>query len=62
MKKRNHQPKSQRCGNLKSLFREAARALGITEGEFWVWYGSPVILLASQEIWNRKENRSNGNG
>lgn len=26
------------------LWREAANALRITCGEFWVWYGSPLML------------------
>lgn len=30
--------------NFIDLCRCAASALGITEGEFWVWYGSPFIL------------------
>lgn len=30
--------------NFIDLCRCAASALGISEGEFWVWYASPFIL------------------
>lgn len=30
--------------DLAALCCSAAAALGISEGEFWVWYGSPFIL------------------
>lgn len=34
----------QRFKELPAICHEAANALGISEGEFWVWYGSPFIL------------------
>lgn len=34
----------ERIRNLFSLCHYAAEALGISEGEFWVWYGCPFIL------------------
>lgn len=27
----------------------AAEALGISDGEFWVWYGSPFMLVGRKE-------------
>lgn len=38
---------SRRFKELSALCRCAAAALGVTEGEFWVWYGSPFILQLS---------------
>lgn len=38
-KRRNHL-----FENFVDLCRYAASALGISEGEFWVWYGNPFIL------------------
>lgn len=38
----------ERIRNLSSVCRYAAKALGISEGEFWVWYGSPFILYKKE--------------
>lgn len=38
---------------IKALCKEASLALNISEGEFWVWFGHPLLLC---DI--KKENHS----
>lgn len=35
---------SQRFREFAAPCRSAAAALGVSDGEFWVWYGSPFVL------------------
>lgn len=38
---------SETIKKLSVLCKDAAKALGITQGEFWIWYGSPLLLPGS---------------